>query len=311
MIDAIRRVRQAADEDDKWKLKEALRKMFGCVVCMQQSLFHPVLPNGGREITVLFSPSRRDNQKIKNSLENEFKCVYCYRWIKPKKKAKNVASVAALDLDELEDEFEKYMNEDVDDFSLGESFDSNSEDEPRPDNKTKGKGKIVAIDPDICHLAKRGIRHFACESCLDRMKFMRESCPKCIDLLARAKLDSKNTNDPINIGCNRIYCQDVFGGFRASAKLEKIVRDFISKVPKDKKAMITSFYKGPLDLLEAMFDEHGIEAVRFDGDVVAEQRHSCLEKFKNTPSCRVLLMTAQTGGTGLNITEANYGLFTE
>jgi len=75
--------------------------------------------------------------------------------------------------------------------------------------------------------------------------------------------------------------------------------------------LIISFFKGTLDLLEAMFHEHKIDVARFDGDVKADARQEQLERFKTDPSCRVLLMTAQTGGTGLNIVEANHVWFAD
>lgn len=60
-----------------------------------------------------------------------------------------------------------------------------------------------------------------------------------------------------------------------------------------------SFFKGSLDLLEAIFDELGAETARFDGDISSEERENELDRFKMHASCRILLMTVQTGGTGM------------
>lgn len=49
----------------------------------------------------------------------------------------------------------------------------------------------------------------------------------------------------------------------------------------------------------------GIDCARFDGDFVPAVRNAELERFKSSPNCRVLLCTVQSGGTGLNIVEAN------
>lgn len=313
MGEALKWVLYAAQNENRWKLKEALRAMLSCASCMQLSLLHPVLPGGGRELTVLFSPTRRFIQEVKSGLENESKCVCCKRWKKPKSSTKDNGAIAALDLDDLEEDY----GEEIDDFDGGsqdnDDIESDSEDKgdkKRPSNKPRGNGKIVPVDSDLCVLSTKGIRHFACESCLDEMKKTGEHCPKCADLFTRANYRTQDEKIDVD-GGGRVYCREVLGGFKASAKLEKIVNYFLTKVPSNDKVMIVSFYKGPLDLLEAMFYEHGIETARFDGDVSPDERQSRLDRFKTTPSCRVLLMTAQTGGTGLNISEANHGLFTE
>eukprot|EP00536_Pseudo-nitzschia_multiseries_P006422 jgi/Psemu1/193030/e_gw1.135.54.1 len=55
--------------------------------------------------------------------------------------------------------------------------------------------------------------------------------------------------------------------------------------------------------------KYGIECARYDGDVDKDVRTRDLERFKTKSSCRVLLATVQSGGTGLNITEANHVCF--
>jgi hypothetical protein len=55
--------------------------------------------------------------------------------------------------------------------------------------------------------------------------------------------------------------------------------------------------------------DFGIDCVRFDGDVDPKVRNAELERFKTSPTCRVLLATVQSGGTGLNIVEASHVCF--
>jgi SNF2 family DNA or RNA helicase len=81
-------------------------------------------------------------------------------------------------------------------------------------------------------------------------------------------------------------------------------------IPENEKIIIYSFFKGPLDLMEGVMTyDLGIGCARFDGDVVPEARNADLDRFKSDPSCRVLLATVQSGGTGLNIVEANNVIF--
>jgi SNF2 family DNA or RNA helicase len=106
-----------------------------------------------------------------------------------------------------------------------------------------------------------------------------------------------------------IYCAGILGGFRASAKLDSIVDDFKNKVPQDEKLLIASFFKGSLGLLEAIFHDLKVKVARFDGAIGSEEREAQLQRFKTRPTCRVLLMTVQTGGTGLNRVCANHVWF--
>jgi len=113
------------------------------------------------------------------------------------------------------------------------------------------------------------------------------------------------------------YCEEVSthidgpksGGFTASAKIEEAIKWF-QTVPKDDKAIFLSFFKGSLDLIEGILvSKFGIDCARYDGDVSKEVRSKDLERFKTSNTCRVLLATVQSGGTGLNITEANHICF--
>lgn len=61
--------------------------------------------------------------------------------------------------------------------------------------------------------------------------------------------------------------------------------------------------------MEGIFFEKGIDCARFDGDVSTHKRGEELDRFREDPSCKVLLMTVQTGGVGLNITQANHIAF--
>ena len=71
-----------------------------------------------------------------------------------------------------------------------------------------------------------------------------------------------------------------------------------------------SFFKGGLDPIEgALVEDLHIGCARFDGDVDSDMRKEELDRFKKDPLCCVLLMSVSTGGTGLNVTEANHILF--
>ena len=106
-----------------------------------------------------------------------------------------------------------------------------------------------------------------------------------------------------------LYCKDIHGGFKPSAKMESILTDLTEKIPKEDKVLILSFFKGSLDLIEGvLYHELGMDYARFDGDLSPEERQKELDRFRQNASCRVLLASVQTGGTGLNIVEVNISI---
>jgi len=137
-------------------------------------------------------------------------------------------------------------------------------------------------------------------------------CPRCHDLSSRIHIANKDGVSSITHGvyCNKIQTTATLNGFTASAKIVKAIEWFKTSVPDHEKAIILSFFKGSLDLIEGILaDEHGIECARYDGDVGKEQRAQDLKRFQTSSTCRVLLASVQSGGTGLNITQANHVCF--
>jgi len=64
------------------------------------------------------------------------------------------------------------------------------------------------------------------------------------------------------------------------------------------------------DLVEAMlYHEIKVQYERFDGDEDKTKKAEALERFRSLLAKRVLLATVQSGGVGLNITEASHVIF--
>ena len=53
--------------------------MLAVAGCMRSAVIHPVLPSGGRDITVFFSPSRRNKRAVLKRQERKNYCVCCGR----------------------------------------------------------------------------------------------------------------------------------------------------------------------------------------------------------------------------------------
>jgi hypothetical protein len=207
-------------------------------------------------------------------------------------------------------------SDDEDEFDDGDDVDDVFDFGDKEEGVEYGRGEILPFPRGRCQTASKGIVHYACETCLEKYP----KCPRCENFVGRlrtmatkhresAASDTAWSTDKHNLR-DRVFCPDIFGGFQASSKLKAIVGTF-DKIPSNEKALVTSFYKGGLDLLERMFVDlyPSMEVARFDGDVDVAKREAALQQFRTSARCRVLLMTVKTGGVGLNLVEANHVLF--
>jgi len=71
------------------------------------------------------------------------------------------------------------------------------------------------------------------------------------------------------------------------------------------KVLIFSQMTAMLDILDAYFDEKGIEACRIDGTVSWQDRQERMKRFNTVPECKVFLLSTRAGGLGINLTAAD------
>jgi hypothetical protein len=285
------------------KMKEVFEIMMSTMACARMALIHPVLPRG-RELTIQFSPSRR---RLLKREERPKVCIFCVS------DPSRVQEVRDEDSDSDDEHQELGFNSggrvrtniDLDDDDLDDEDDLEATESNKEDKK---KGPIIHIGPDLCQVSESDCRHFAHERCLAiYCDDGGTTCPRCDGLTSRIH-DNLHGN---------VYCKEISttlnhaqNGFTASAKIEEAIKWFKTTVPDDDKAIILSFFKGSLDLIEGILVEDlGIGVARYDGDIDKDARELDLDRFKTKDTCQVLLATVQSGGTGLNITEANHICF--
>eukprot|EP00977_Amphora_coffeiformis_P000601 scaffold134_cov94-Amphora_coffeaeformis.AAC.7 len=302
--------RLASYGESGFELQQQFTAMMCMMSCARAANIHAMLP-GGREWTIKFSPSRR---ALVGNESRPSVCVCCNRTMRP--------SIRLLKIDPSDRTINKHavsVNPSVEEFESG-TLDDDDLDEVEFEKKEK----LVPLPFPMCKSIS-GLRHFVHKRCLENMEEENTSCPRC--------LHQQNVFNVDYPGCTR-YCQNVDGGFPGSSKIDAVVQ-WQSSVSKDDKvggsivvfsaklfifithshmshfpqAIIVSFFKGGLDLLEGIFEEKEVSCARFDGDVRTDERDAELARFKEDESCRVLLMTVQTGGVGLNIIEANHVAF--
>mmetsp|Transcript_39990 Transcript_39990/g.83637 ORF Transcript_39990/g.83637 Transcript_39990/m.83637 type:complete len:740 (+) Transcript_39990:2121-4340(+) len=280
--------------------------MMACMSCMRMSLIQPILP-GGREVTIQLSPSRRH---LLNREENKGKCVFCGDNY-PTQRAEIYAAKKTGELKEENgvDDFQQLLGMATRARSDDNIMDGDDEEMGRRKavEMDKEKGPLFELGTDICHAAGSDCCHFAHERCIElfREKECQGGCPRCYDLASRIHI-----GESAGLADKKIYCKEVgttvsdLKGFTVSAKIDKTIKWFL-QVPKDDKAIILSFFKGSLDLIEGILTDFGETCCRYDGDIAKEKRSTDLQRFKTNKGCRVLLASVQSSGTGLNITEAN------
>jgi SNF2 family DNA or RNA helicase len=319
--------------------KDLFKHMIALAACMRMALIHPVMPGGGRDVTINYSPTRKH---LSRSLCNPKRCVFC-KYNRPEKNFEGKKRRSQNDI--LENLGDDLLMDD--DYSMEE------------DHIDDDKGELVEVPPEYCtlpNIKEGGLRHFVHEDCLDDVKY--EGCPLCADLCSRAEMTTgkleliesiknamsrvspqvdakpdpcasgKAKPDPCEPGkpdiigpsktttpnlehlsmtARPVYCADAaagLGGFRSSAKIESIISDLRESLLAGDKVLMLSFFKASLDLLEGILHfELKVDYARFDGDFTGEERQKELDRFKQDKNCKVMLMTVQTGGTGLNIVE--------
>jgi len=178
---------------------------------------------------------------------------------------------------------------------------------------SENKRPVLEIPRGLC----RGtMKHYAHQSCLQALQQEYRAtrsvvCPRCLDLQSRTGYrPSGNLSQPQQTYyCANANIPQFPQGFVGSPKLDAVM-EWVQSVPNTDKMMILSFFKGGLDLVEGILHyDWGMETARFDGDVSADEKQRELDRFQNDPNCRVLLMTVQSGGVGLNIVQANHVAF--
>jgi hypothetical protein len=92
-----------------------------------------------------------------------------------------------------------------------------------------------------------------------------------------------------------------FGNY--SAKLDELVRHLKEKVG-NHKVLVFSQFVGMLDIVQRRLNEENIVYEYLDGQT--RNRQEKVENFQNNSDIRVFLISLKAGGTGLNLTEADY-----
>lgn len=90
-----------------------------------------------------------------------------------------------------------------------------------------------------------------------------------------------------------------------SVKLDQI-EEILSEVVPGHKVLLFSFFTSMLQLVEERVKAKEVGYAYLDGKLSQQQRQAAVERFQEDESCRVFLISLKAGGTGLNLTAADY-----
>ena len=96
-----------------------------------------------------------------------------------------------------------------------------------------------------------------------------------------------------------------------SGKFEDIKAEIETVIASGHKVLIFSSFKSYLTLLSKWMDAQKYVHGFISGSKTIEERQKSVDAFQNDPQCQVLLITLKSGGTGLNLTAADYVFITE
>lgn len=89
-----------------------------------------------------------------------------------------------------------------------------------------------------------------------------------------------------------------------SAKLDLLLRQLQEVIAEGHKALVFSQFTSLLSIVKTHLDSEGIVYEYLDGQTV--DRKAPVERFQSDPKCPVFLISLKAGGTGLNLTSADY-----
>jgi non-specific serine/threonine protein kinase len=92
----------------------------------------------------------------------------------------------------------------------------------------------------------------------------------------------------------------------SSGKFNDVIDKLETIIKADHKVLIFSSFTAHLALFQAHFQQHNLEYAILTGSSSQKQRKENVIKFQTNRHCQIFLISIKAGGTGLNLTEADY-----
>jgi SWI/SNF-related matrix-associated actin-dependent regulator of chromatin subfamily A containing DEAD/H box 1 len=90
-----------------------------------------------------------------------------------------------------------------------------------------------------------------------------------------------------------------------SGKVQKLVELLLKFKKNGDRTLVFSQFVLVMDILERVFEQHGIRFLRLDGNTPVADRQALLDEFYEDESIHVFMLSTKSGGAGINLACAN------
>jgi SNF2 family DNA or RNA helicase len=177
--------------------------------------------------------------------------------------------------DDFEDE-----TADEEDSVQGEDGDDEADEAPKTKPKSKGKGKKEKM----------------------RRKDKKGKKEKKKEHLSIAMLKKEASRTAEG---RRRYMKYLRKNWQPSAKVDKCIELLENFINDGQKTIIFSQFVSLLDLLQVPIDEKRWNCLRYDGAMTADARDAAVQKFTDTQTHNIMLISLKAGNAGLNLVAAS------
>lgn len=96
-----------------------------------------------------------------------------------------------------------------------------------------------------------------------------------------------------------------------SGKFTEVIRSIDKLIPDNRKVLLYSSFVKHLNLFRDYFEKYGIQYSYLTGNMNEKQRQNKIKDFQDKEDIQVFLISIKAGGTGLNLTSADYVFITD
>ncbi|SCU89231.1 LAME_0E02652g1_1 [Lachancea meyersii CBS 8951] len=175
--------------------------------------------------------------------------------------------------------------------------------------------KFLPPKTDIILFCKPTLnQHRAFQEVLDSTRFLNLSNMTYSSSLGLITLFKKICNSPSLVSQDPFYLEKVKSNVSLtsildsdSGKLKVLLNilEGIAKSPSKEKVVIVSNYTQTLDIIQHLLNKRNYSNIRLDGSTPSKERDKIVNMFNSMPSIFTFLLSAKSGGVGLNLIGAS------
>lgn len=107
------------------------------------------------------------------------------------------------------------------------------------------------------------------------------------------------------------YCQTEETGsvwIKENPRLSAL-SELLEDIAPHSKVIVWSVFKENYKMITKLCERLGLKYAEIHGDISNKQREDEMDRFRNDPTCRVMVANQSAGGSGINLVEASYSIY--